>query len=342
MSPDIIRYHPSFEELAWSFGGAAPVRRVAPGDALDLFTEDAFGGRIRSTQDRPGSVAYPYVNPQTGPFFVEGAEPGDCLALHLVRVRPARDWGVSTSSPLFGALVGTTLTANLQPNLPERTWVYTLDEARQEAIYQAVDSSYSVRLPLHPFLGTVGVAPAGFEVRSSLVPGPFGGNMDSPEVRAGTTLFLGVNVAGALFSIGDGHYVMGEGEACGVAVEGAMQSLLVVELLKQTSCPWPRLERDDAIMVAGSARPLEDAFRIACTELIRWISGATELSLLDTYQLVSQGAKARIANVCDPNYTIVAIMPKALLPAEGRWMSGTHAGLRATGDALLADEQRSR
>ncbi len=332
MPADVIRYHPSFEELAWTFGGAPPVRRVAAGDVLELFTEDAFAGRIRSTEDPASSVSWPYVNPQTGPFYVDGAEPGDCLALHLVHVRPARDWGVSTSSPLFGALVGTTLTANLQPNLPERTWIYRLDEAREAAIYQAVDSAYSVRLPVQPFLGTVGVAPAGSEVRSSLVPGPFGGNMDSPEIRAGTTVYLGVNVPGALFSIGDGHYVMGEGEACGVAVEGAMESVLLVDLLKQVDCPWPRLERDDAIMVAGSARPLEDAFRIAYTELIRWISSATELSLMDTYQLVSQGAKARVANVCDPNYTIVAIMPKTLLPAGTRWMDDRHATLRSASE----------
>ena len=110
-----------------------------------------------------------------------------------------------------------------------------------------------------------------------LVPEAFGGNMDTPEARAGTTIYLGVNVEGALFSIGDGHYVMGEGEVCGVAVEGAMDTLLTVDLIKGVHCAWPRLEDDDSIMVAGSYRPLEDAFRIAHTQLIGWICEATGL-----------------------------------------------------------------
>ena len=112
-----------------------------------------------------------------------------------------------------------------------------------------------MRLPLEPFLGTIGVAPAANEARNVLVPEAFGGNMDTPEARAGTTIYLGVNVEGALFSIGDGHYTMGEGEVCGVAVEGAMDTLLTVDLLKGVYCDWPRLEDDESIMVAGLVPP---------------------------------------------------------------------------------------
>jgi hypothetical protein len=110
---------------------------------------------------------------------------------------------------------------------------------------------------------------------------------------------------------------MGEGEVCGVAVEGAMNTLLTVEVIKGVYCAWPRLEDDDSIMVAGSYRPLEDAFRIAHTQLIRWISEASGLSIMDTYQLVTQASRSPIANVCDANYTIVAKMPKRYLPADG-------------------------
>jgi acetamidase/formamidase len=328
----ITRFVPTKKQYAWTFGGCDPVLRVRPGEVLDLFTEDAFGGRIRSSDDLPSrSITYPFINPQTGPFYVEGAEPGDTLAIHLIDVHPARDWAVSTTVPLFGALTGTKYTATLQPPLPEKTWIYAVDREAGEVVYRALDSDYSVRLPLEPFHGTVGVAPAANEARNVLVPEAFGGNMDTPEARAGTTIYLGVNVEGALFSIGDGHYTQGEGEVCGVAVEGAMDTLLVVDLIKDRYCEWPRLEDDEAIMVAGSYRPLEDAFRIAHTQLIGWVSAETGLSLMDAYQLVTQGSRSPIANVCDANYTIVAKMPKRYLPRDVAWMDDTHARLRRAG-----------
>jgi acetamidase/formamidase len=333
----ITRIVPTEDQFAWTFGGCAPIMRIAPGDVLDLFTEDAFAGRIRSSDDLPSrSIQYPFINPQTGPFHVEGAEPGDTLAIHLIDVRPARDWAVSTTVPLFGALTGTKYTATLQDALPERTWLYTVDGPAREVIYRALDSDFTVRLPLEPFLGTVGVAPAANEARNVLVPEAFGGNMDTPEARAGTTIYLGVNVEGALFSIGDGHYTMGEGEVCGVAVEGAMDTLLTVDVVKGVYCEWPRLEDDEAIMVAGSYRPLEDAFRIAHTQLIRWICAETGLSVMDAYQLVTQASRSPIANVCDANYTIVARMPKRYLPATAGWMGGTHDRLREIGAAVRA------
>ncbi len=120
-------------------------------------------------------------------------------------------------------------------------------------------------------LGTVGVAPAGGEVRSSLVPDRFGGNMDSPQMRAGSTVFLGVNVEGAMFSVGDGHYRQGEGEACGTAVEGAMTTTLIVELVKGGAPAWPRVEDDGHLMAIGSSRPLEDSWRIGNAELVHWV-----------------------------------------------------------------------
>jgi acetamidase/formamidase len=339
VSPDIAITHfvPTPDQYAWTFGACEPVMPIQPGDVLELFTEDAFAGRIRSSDDLPSqTIAYPFINPQTGPFYVEGAEPGDTLAIHLIDVQPARDWAVSTTVPLFGALTGTRFTATLQPPLPERTWVYAVDRPAGEVVYQALDSEFSVRLPLEPFLGTIGVAPAANEARNVLVPEAFGGNMDSPEARAGTTIYLGVNVEGALFSIGDGHYTMGEGEVCGVAVEGAMETVLTIDVLKGIYCEWPRLENEEWIMVAGSYRPLEDAFRIAHTQLIRWICAETGLSEMDTYQLVTQASRSPIANVCDANYTIVAKMPKRYLPRGVGWMGDTHARLRDVGAAVRA------
>jgi acetamidase/formamidase len=333
----VKRFIPTPKQYAWTFGGVEPVLTVAPGDILEVFTEDCFAGRIRSSDDLPSrSIEYPFINPQTGPFFVEGAEPGDTLAIHLIAVEPARDWAVSTTVPLFGALTGTKYTATLQPPLPERTWVYSVDRAARTVTFRALESDHTAELPLEPFHGTIGVAPAAFEARNVLVPEAFGGNMDTPEARAGTTLYLGVNVAGALFSLGDGHYSMGEGEACGVAVEGAMNTLLAVDVLKGVFCEWPRLEDDEFIMVAGSFRPLEDAYRIAHKELVIWIAQATGMDPIDTYQLVSQGARSRIANVCDANYTIVAKIPKRFLPADVAWMNGMHETMRDRRARVLA------
>ena len=332
-------FRPTPEQYAWTFGGVEPIHSLRPGEIVELYTEDCFAGRIRGIEDLPAhSIEFPFINPQTGPFFVEGAEPGDTLAIHLIDVAPARDWAVSTSVSLFGSLTSTRITASLQDPLPERTWLYQVDD--QEVVFQALDSKFEARFPLQPFHGTIGVAPAAFEARNVLVPDAFGGNMDSPEMRAGTTIYLGVNVPGGLFSLGDGHYTMGEGETCGAAVEGAMNTVLTVELVKGTYCEWPRFESDEAIMVAGSSRPLEDAFRIAHAQVVRWVADGLGLSLMDAYQLVSQAARSRIANVVDPNYTIVAKVPKRFLPKDVTWMGGTHERLRQTAREYLAAVQR--
>ena len=172
-------------------------------------------------------------------------------------------------------------------------------------------------------------------VRSALVPDAFGGNMDTPEMRAGVTCYLGVNVPGALLSLGDGHARQGEGETCGVAVECAMNTVLVVDLIKGVPCPWPRLESDSHIMSAGSARPLEDAFRIAQHDMVTWVASLCGLDPLDAYQLVTQAVESPLANVCDTNYTSIAKMAKRYLGA-GAAMDGAHARLRD-----LAGEYRS-
>jgi acetamidase/formamidase len=328
-----LRFEPDAEgnpaALAYVFGGFEPLVSVRPGTVVSTWTLDCFAGRVRSTSDMVSEVCDPrYLNPQTGPFYVEGAEPGDTLAVHFRSIVPRESRGVSTTVPLFGSLTATHFTAMLHEPLPERTWVYEIDNAAGVVRYDALDSDYAVDLPLDPMHGTVGVAPALGEVRSSLTPGDWGGNMDTPEMRAGTTCYLGVNVEGALFSLGDGHARQGEGETCGVAVECAMDTVLVLDLIKGGSpTAWPRLEDDTFIMTTGSARPLEDAFRIAHTELVRWVSELTLLSAMDAYQLVSQAALTPIANVVDTNYTVVAKLAKQYLRGA-TIMSGMHERLR--------------
>jgi acetamidase/formamidase len=331
---DVVDFVPTFEQYAFTFGGVAPVRRVEPGTALRLWSDDAFCGALRSATDLSSDkVDLRYVNPQSGPFYVEGAEPGDTLALHLVSLEPARDWGASAHIPFFGGMTGTDRVVTLQDALPDLTYIYELDRARGTVTFAARSSDLRIDLPLEPMLGTVGVAPAGREVRSSLVPDRFGGNMDSPQMRAGATCYLGVNVEGALFSVGDGHYRQGEGEACGTAVEGAMTTTLLVELVKGGAPAWPRIEDDTHWMTVGSSRPLEDAWRIGQAELVHWFSELYGLDPMDAYQLLSQITEAPIANVVDANYSAVVKARKSLVPVAFAY-GGLHAELRSRAGAL--------
>jgi amidase len=312
---NVVSFRPERSDYAWTFGGVEPVMKVRPGDVLEVWTDDCFAGLVETVDDLPSHKITAF-NPQTGPFYVEGAEPGDTLALHFVSIEPSRDWAVSTTFPLFGALTSTTRTVTLQDPLPELVWRYDVDRQRRIVHFEARNGDFATDLPLDPMHGTVGVSPAGGEARSSLVPDAHGGNMDTPEMRAGTTCYLGVNVEGALFSLGDGHCRQGEGETCGVAVEAAMDTVLVVDLIKGRATPWPRLEDADHIMSTGSARPLEDAFRIAHGDLVHWLAEEHGLDVLDAYQLVSQISESPVANVCDPNYTFVAKAPKHYLPSS--------------------------
>ena len=334
--PEVLRHAVDAEAdpatLTYTFGGVAAVASVRPGGFIDTSTLDCFAGRVRTTSDLSSQVCDPrYLNPQTGPFYVEGAEPGDTLAVHFVSIEPHEDWGVSTTVPLFGALTSTPTTATLQPALPELTWIYELDRQDRLVHYSALRSSHTVALPMDPMHGTIGVAPGLGEVRSSLAPGDWGGNMDTPEMRVGTTCYLGVNVEGALFSLGDGHARQGEGEPCGVAVECAMDSVLLVELIKGVPTPWPRLENDTFVMTTGSAKPLEDAFRVAHVQMVRWVAELTGLDEMDAYQLVAQAALTPVANVCDTVYTMVCKVAKEHLPGA-QPMQGTHARMRAVAD----------
>ncbi|HIE21532.1 MAG TPA: acetamidase [Acidimicrobiia bacterium] len=325
---DFIEFTPEREQYAYTFGGVAPVMSIEPGTVLRLWSEDAFNHALTSVEDLSSEkVDLRYVNPQTGPFYVKGAEPGDTLVIHIVELTPARTWGASAAIPFFGGLTGTDRTVNLQDALPDTTWIYEVDTVANTVLFKARFGEFEVKLPMAPMLGTVGVAPPGGEVRSSLVPERFGGNMDTHEMRAGTTVFLGVNQEGALFSLGDGHYRQGEGEACGTAVEGAMNSTIIVELIKGHGPGWPRLENDEHWMAVGSSRPMEDSWRIAQVEMVRWYQELFGLHQMDAYQLLSQTTEVPVANVVDANYSVVVKAEKALVPKVDAF-GGIHEELR--------------
>jgi amidase len=328
---------PRPDQYSYVFGGVEPLLSVKPGDIVEVSTEDCFGGRVTSNTDLPSKVVpFAELNPVSGPIQVEGAEVGDVLAVHFVSIVPARSYAISSTFPLFGALTPTHETAMLSSPLEERVWFYDIDLESWTATFRARRSEYELRIPLDPMHGTVGVAPASGEVRLVVTPSTHGGNMDTPEVRAGTTLYLPVNVPGGMLSLGDGHARQGEGEICGTGLESAMNSVIVVDVVKGGALAWPRLENDEYIMSTGSVRPLDDAFRISQTDLVSWTSDLTGMDALDAYQLVSQLGLAPAANVCDPNYTMLAKLPKWSLKSAEAY-GGVHRRLRAT-----AEEYRIR
>jgi len=320
VAPDrpVLRYVPRHEELKYTFGGAAPTHHIAPGTRIISWSEDCYDGALKNASQKPTEVQPPgHDNPQTGPFYVDGAEPGDTLAIHIEKLEPARDTAFSVAFPGFGALKGTDKTALLNPDLPETVWAYEDDRARGVARSKSQDGRFTWEVPLAPFLGCLGVSPAYGVTQSTIVPGDFGGNMDCPEVRAGNTIYLGVRVPGGLLSFGDGHFAMGEGEIIGTAVEGAMNVELTVDLIKKRETPWPRIENDEWIMSLGAARPLEDAARIAYKDMVHWVMEQTGMAMLDAYEFVSQNARAPIVELVDPEYTVLVKIPKARLPKKG-------------------------
>ena len=171
-----------------------------------------------------------------------------------------------------------------------------------------------ITVALEPMIGRMAVAPDRGEVIWVAAPGNFGGNMDTPEIREGVTVYLPVFESGAYFYFGDVHALQGEGEITGTGLETTAEITFTFDLLKDYEIAWPRIENDDYIMVAGSVRPLMDAYRIAHTEMVLWLERDYGFERWEAHQLLSQLGKARIGNVVDPHYTVVSLFPKKHLP----------------------------
>jgi amidase len=288
-----------------TFARREPVLRLRPGDIVE--TETLWG----EWYERPGGK-WPG---EVGPFYIEGATPNDTLVVKILRLRPNRDIAISTHNPTFGLLAADRWTPMLTDPIPARRFVWRLDRERMTATLELPGSRMGrIEVKLSPMLGRVAVAPPGEESFDGLWPGPFGGNMDAPDVREGTTVYLPIFHEGALFYFGDGHALQGDGEICGSGLETTMEVTFQFDLIKGKKIAWPRLEDDTSIMVAGSVRPLVDAVRIACVELIRWLVEDYGFEKWEALQVVSQLAVLRIANVVDPHYTVVAKFPKSYLP----------------------------
>jgi amidase len=313
-APHVVKYQATLSTVKYDFGVAEPVARLAPGDILDTNTIDCFGGAIQKPGDTLAMAKGD--NPLTGPFYIEGAEAGDTIAIDFLGLEVNGPQGVGATAPGFGALNSTNYTPMINPPLPERIWLYPIHPNEATATFEAHDTKFSVDIPLHPFLGCIGVAPSGGEARSSVVPAEFGGNMDAPEVSVGNTLYLPVNVPGALLYIGDGHAAMGDGEVAGSAIEVPLHVRLRVTVIKGRRIDWPRFENHNEIMAAGIYRPVDDALRIAFTQLVEWIHNDYGLSELDAYELLSEVAAIHLTEMVDPNYVVIAKIDKKYLPPK--------------------------
>lgn len=279
---------------------------IDPGDVVVVETEDAFGGVITSEDDRPTEkLTFPFLNPQCGPIAVRGAEKGDCLAIAIHSVDNRGGFGTTCLLPEFGALVGTSVTAMLNQPLPEIVRRVRVD---------AEGTHWNDRLvfPYEPFIGTIGVAPQ-LEAISSLQPDYHGGNMDLPDVRPGAVIYIPVHTPGGMLFVGDCHATQGDGEITGVAIEQPANVTLQVDLIKGWSFAGPRIETVDFIMAVGSARPLDDAARIALRELIRWMAADYRFDELDAYMVLGQVGRMRLGNMVDPKYTMGASILKRYL-----------------------------
>ena len=313
-SARVVKYEPTYATVKFDFGHDDPVARVAPGEILETDTLNCTEHCAGIPPDKLDLARN--SNLLTGPFYIEGTEPGDTLAIEFLELRVNGTQGEGEIAPGFGAINSTHYTPMLNPDLPRHSWSYAIRQESGSATYQAHDSNFSVQIPLHPFLGCVGVAPAFDETRSSLVPAEFGGNMDASESSVSNTLYLAVNVPGALLYVGDGHAAMGDGEIGGTAIEVPMHARLRFHIIKRSATAWPRWENQNELMAAGIYRPLDDSLRIAFTEMVHWIHNDYGLSEMDAYELLSKVATVHVAEMVDPNYVVVAKIDKKFLPPK--------------------------
>ena len=292
-----------------AIGSFEPVLRIADGDTVETTTVDAGGS------DSSNNSVTPRGNPQTGPFYVEVARPGDSLAVRFDRLRPNRSYGYS----------GTYLAPNVvDPEYatelpPIREWgraEWQVDSENGTATLVKPETKLGrLALPLRPMLGCFGVAPARGQAISTATSGPHGGNMDYKGFEEGVTVYLPVAVDGALLFVGDGHAIQGDGEIVGTGIEISFDVQFTVHVLRGQSIEWPRAENDTHIMAIGNARPLDQALQHATTEMLRWLTDGYGLDTIGAHMLLGQCVEYEIANVFDPAYTVVCKLRKSLLSA---------------------------
>lgn len=298
----IHEFSPQFYHT--TLGSHPPALRIRDGDSVITTTVDAWG------QDSEGRRTAPRPNAQTGPFYVEGAEAGDTLAVTLDELAPNRDRGY-TRLTLAENVVDPWYVRKLPEN-GEVVWLIDRD-SWTAAPENPPESLKNLRIPLDPMVGCFGVAPANGEFISTATSGAFGGNMDYRGFRQGTTAYFPVFVEGALFYLGDGHAAQGDGEIVGTGIEISFNVKFTARVLKGKRIYWPRGEDSEFVFTCGNARPLDQALQHATTEMMRLLAEDYGLDSAAASIVLGQCVEYDVGNVFDPAYTMVCKIRKSLL-----------------------------
>jgi amidase len=300
-----MTHHHFTPQRYWnSFGSHPPALHIRHGDTVITTTWDAAG------LDQAGQPVAVGPNPETGPFYVEDAAPGDTLVVHLDALAPNRPTGWSRD--VFAPHI---LDAEAVRGLPESAKVQwdIAPDARTARLANPPARLEQIAFTLRPMLGCLGVAPEGGQAISSATSGPYGGNMDYRGTVAGATIYFPVFVPGALLHLGDGHAVQGDGEIVGTGIETSFNVRFTVGLIKNHLIQWPRGENADYIFTLGNARPMEQALQHATTEMLAWLQSDYGLDIHAASLLLGMCVEYEVGNVYDPAYTMVCKLPKRML-----------------------------
>ena len=303
--------HHEFEPTRYytAIGTYPPLLEVDPGDCISTTTVDSRGG------DASGTQVTERGNPQTGPFAVRGAEPGDCLIVKLDKLQPNRAHGYTR-----GVVAPNVLDPGFVPEFDDDLkgdlvqWSVDTDEGTAR-VSEPEGLLSGVTLPLDPMVGCFGVAPPQAQAISTATSSTHGGNMDYRGFREGVTVYFPVFAPGGLFFLGDGHAVQGDGEIVGTGIEISFDVTFTLDLIKGKTIGWPRAECSDYLMVAGNARPLDQAVQHATTEMVQWLQQDFGLSARAAHVLLGQAVEYDLGNIFDPAYTMVCKMSKAVVAA---------------------------
>jgi amidase len=281
-----------------------PVLRVHPGDTVRTWSVDA-GGRDKSGNRRSGGG-----NPETGPFYVEGAVPGDTLVVRIDKVRLNRDWAGSGNSIMRNALEpGTVANAKWDNQFPNR---WKLDTAKGVAYLEKPSEALkNFTVPLAPMLGCIGVAPPGEWSIRATDSGRFGGNMDYNQIREGTTVYLPVNHPGALLFLGDGHAAQGDGELTGDALETSMDFEFTVDLIPDKSFGHPLVETAEFLISLGIGGSLDQALQQATSGMVRWLERDYGLSANEAAMLLGFAVRYDIVDLVGTQSTLAQLTKRA-------------------------------
>jgi len=302
----IHEYHPEVYHAV--LGQFEPVLRIADGDTVVTSTVDNAGHDASDKKVADG------INPQTGPFYIEGTEPGDTLAVYFDKMYPNRRIG-RASVKIAPNAIEPSYIAEIIGERVIYEWEFDLYKGTATLINPDPELGHYT-LPLSPMLGCFGVAPMMDQGIAATTASNHGGNMDYNGFGAGVTVYFPVFIKGALFFLGDGHAVQGDGEITGMGIESSFDVQFTVKVIKGKSITCPRAENDEYIMTAGNARPLDQALQQATTEMIRWLKEGYNFGDHAIGVLLGQCVKYDVGNVYDPAYTMICKLNKKWISSK--------------------------